>query len=658
VINDQRLAQAQACYQAGKNEEGINFCRQLLNDEPNDPEALHLMGLIRHRQGETEAAVGLIRQAISINEVSPGYHCNLGVLLRTLGQNEEAIASLRRAIELDPKLADGHYNLANVLKAKHALNEAEAHYKKAIEISPAFANAYNNLGQLYKDQSKMDASIEAHRQSLVADPSSAMTHSNLGMLLRQAGHLSEARSHYGMALALAPKDSLRLDTVMSLPTFNATEEDIQSVRQSLVRSLVSLHQQELKIEEPAKNLNTTTFFLSYHGENDRDVQRLLASLYRKICPELGYVAPHCVSPTKSKEGERIKVGFVSTFLRNHTIGRLFRGIIANLDRNKFHVSVFVPPQITDPIFKFITESADEAVALPDTLQAAQKTIAQKEIDILVFPDIGMVLQTYFLAFARLAPVQCVCWGHPDTTGIDTIDYFVSSALLEPEGAVEHYSEKLHLLTTLPTYYYRPEKPKKPKSRADFGLDAKVNLYLCPQTLFKFHPDFYPMLAAILENDPKGILVMVDGQFKNWQAQVKVNVQTYGKGLSKRLHFVPPQQHEDFLSLIMLADVMLDTPHFSGGNTNYEAFIFGTPVLTLPGEFMRGRVTQALYVKMGITDCVAETADDYVRIAVELGTDKKKKTAIRKKILAASDVLYEEMEAVAEWERFFARIAPA
>lgn len=298
-------------------------------------------------------------------------------------------------------------------------------------------------------------------------------------------------------------------------------------------------------------------------------------------------------------------------MRSHTIGRLYRGLIANLDRDKIHVSVLVPPQATDPIFKFITESAGEAVALPENPQVAQQTIAQKQLDILVFPDIGMVLQTYFLAFARLAPVQCVCWGHPDTTGIDTIDYFVSSELLEPEGAEEHYSEKLHQLSTLPTYYYRPENLKNPKTRSDFGFDKKADLYLCPQTLFKFHPDFYPMLAGVSKKDPKGVLVMVDGQFKNWAEQVKANLQTHGKGLAIRIHFVPPQQHDDFLSLIMLADVMLDTPHFSGGNTNYEAFAFGTPVVTLPGAFMRGRVTQALYNKMGVTDCIAETADDYI-----------------------------------------------
>ena len=360
------------------------MCRQILTDTPNDAEALHLMGIISHRGGDNNGAVGLIRQAIAVNESNPGYHCNLGVMLRALGRNEEAVDVLRHAVAINPGLVDSHYNLANALRTLRAFDEAESHYKKAIELSPQFANAYNNLGQLYEDQAKMDLSIEAHRQSLIADPSSAMTHSNLGMLLRQAGHLTEALSHYGLALALSPQNSLRIDSVVSLPTFNKSVEEIQQVRQGLVRSLTALHRQDLKIEDPAKDLNTTTFFLSYHGENDREVQKVLESLYRKIYPGLDYLAPHCATPKKTEPSARIKVGFVSTFLRNHTIGRLYRGLIANLDREKFHVSVFVPQQATDPVFKAITENADEAVALPENIQAAQQTIAQRQLDVVSF----------------------------------------------------------------------------------------------------------------------------------------------------------------------------------------------------------------------------------------------------------------------------------
>lgn len=305
---DQRLSQAQACYHAGKVEDGLALCRQILVDAPNNDEVLHLKGLISHRQGDSTAAVGLIRQAIAVNEANPGYHSNLGVVLRALGRNEEAVQVIRRAVEINPELPDSHYNLANALKVLRSFKEAEAHYKKAIEIAPNFATAHKNLGQLYKDLARMDDLIEAHRQSLIADLSSAMTHSNLRTLLLQAGHLTEALSEYGLALALEPKGSLRVDAAVSLPTFNKSVEDIQAVRQGLLRSIAFLHRQDLKIDDPAKDLNTAAFFLSYHGEDDREVQRMLVALYRKICPGLGYQSPHYAVPKKPEPDVRIKVG--------------------------------------------------------------------------------------------------------------------------------------------------------------------------------------------------------------------------------------------------------------------------------------------------------------------------------------------------------------
>ena len=126
----------------------------------------------------------------------------------------------------------------------------------------------------------------------------------------------------------------------------------------------------------------------------------------------------------------------------------------------------------------------------------------------MYPDIGMEPFTYFLAFARLAPVQCVTWGHPLTTGLDTIDWFLSGESLETEEADAHYTERLVRLRGLPTYYRKPQVAGPAKSRAELGLPESGSLYACPQTLFKFHPEFDRLLAAILQTDRRGHLAMI------------------------------------------------------------------------------------------------------------------------------------------------------
>ena len=130
---------------------------------------------------------------------------------------------------------------------------------------------------------------------------------------------------------------------------------------------------------------------------------------------------------------------------------------------------------------------------PRALDGARRQIAAAELDIVFYPDIGMEALTYFLAFARLAPVQCVTWGHPVTTGIPALDHFVSSELLEPDGAESHYAERLVRLPRLPACVARPARPSAHGDRDHLGL-GPGRLYVCPQSLFKLHPDFDDVLG--------------------------------------------------------------------------------------------------------------------------------------------------------------------
>ena len=123
-------------------------------------------------------------------------------------------------------------------------------------------------------------------------------------------------------------------------------------------------------------------------------------------------------------------------------------------------------------------------------------------------------------------------------------------------------------------------------------------------------------------------------------------------VADRICFVPRLSYEDFLRLNASVDVLLDPIHFGGGNTSYEAFAFGVPIVTLPSQFLRGRITHALYQKLDVFDCVAQSPQEYAEMAVRLGTDSEFRHAVSEKILARNDRLYEETEAVRELERFF------
>jgi predicted O-linked N-acetylglucosamine transferase (SPINDLY family) len=260
--------------------------------------------------------------------------------------------------------------------------------------------------------------------------------------------------------------------------------------------------------------------------------------------------------------------------------------------------------------------------------------------------------SYFLAFSRLAPVQCVTWGHPVTTGIDTVDYFISSEHQETPDSEHYYSEKLVRLSALPACYYAPPDIDSTKGRADYGLPEGCWLYLCPHSLFKFHPEFDEIIAAILRRDPTGTFVLMEGHYPQWTVHLKERFTGTMPDVADRVTFLPRLGYADYLRVMQLADVMLDPLHFGGGKTSLDALSLGVPIVTLPGKLMRGRATYACYRKMDVLDCVASSKEDYVEKAVAIATDEDLRRVLSEKIMDRNHLLQEDMSVVRELEQFF------
>jgi len=449
------------------------------------------------------------------------------------------------------------------------------------------------------------------------------------------------------------EDGAKIRAVLATPAIFQSAEEMRQQRQRLEEGLAALEQESLSIDDPLIEVNTTNFYAAYHGLNDRSLQARLATLYLRATPSLACVAPHCRQDGEDKPRRSpLRVGFVSCFLHMHTIGEVNVGIIRNLSRKLCRVVLLRPASPEHPVARLIRESADEVVTLSPSLEAARKEIADKRLDVLFYTDIGMEPFTYFLAFARLAPVQCVTWGHPVTTGIPTIDYYLSSVDLEPPGAEEQYSERLVRLRGLPTYYYAPAFFPPAKTRQHFGLAEDDHLYMCPQAPFKVHPDYDALLGEILRADPRGRVLFIRSQNPEWTPQLLARFRRTLPDTVERIQFLPHQGGQDYLHLLAVCDVLLDTTHFGGGNTTFKAFSVGAPIVTLPGEFARGRVTSACYRKMGVLDCIAADRQDYVKIALRLGTDPGWRQEVKSRIEAARGVLYEDAGLLRELEQFF------
>jgi protein O-GlcNAc transferase len=519
--------------------------------------------------------------------------------------------------------------------------EAVNTLQQVVAARPDSAESHNNLGNALQDFGRQDLAIESYHRAIAVQATFAAPHQNLGYMLLGMGKLDDGVKHLRQAQTLQPNQVNRVMLATALPVIYASLDDLQQRRRQMESAVQLLIDENVQVDA-TRSLLPTNFSAAYQGYNDRDLQCNLGRIYR---------APDLVQPGAARaRGDRIRVGFLSSHFRNHTIGRLNLGRISRLDRQRFEVVVIAAGHHRDNMSQRFRAVADEYIEILEPVENARRQVASLALDVLLFADVGMNSLTYTLAHSRMAPVQCVTWGHPVTTGSASIDYFISSSLLETPQADDHYTERLVRLANLGTYYERPVRGPK-RTRESFGLDDNRHLYFCPQTLFKFHPDFDPLLAEILSRDPLGDLVLIEGRQPFWKQLLEHRfVGSLGSNTS-RVRFLPPQPHADFLELNALADVLLDPIHFGGGNTSYEGLAVGTPIVTLPGPFLRSRITLALYRKMGMADCIAHTSEMFVDLAVRLGTDPSFRGAMSEKINLLHGALYEDDAEVRELERF-------
>jgi predicted O-linked N-acetylglucosamine transferase (SPINDLY family) len=328
------------------------------------------------------------------------------------------------------------------------------------------------------------------------------------------------------------------------------------------------------------------------------------------------------------------------------------GVLNQLDCGKMDVVLFSGPNARSHVAAKLQNPDVRRAALPRNFLPAVEMLRDAECDLIYYWEVGTDPVNYFLPFFRPAPVQCTSWGWPVTSGIAAIDYFVSSRQLEPAGAAADYSEQLVELAEIPNYYYRPDVSRVVADRERFGLPAEQNIYFCPQNPRKFHPDFDPLIGGILRSDPAGLFVMLSSAPAWLSDALAARFARTLADVIHRVRILPRVTKSEFAILLASADVVLDTPHYGGGaNTTYDALALAKPLVTLEGREHRGRYAAAACRAMGLESLVADSPEEYVRSAVELGTQPDLRETVAGKIRLASDGLFDNLGAVTEFEAF-------
>jgi predicted O-linked N-acetylglucosamine transferase (SPINDLY family) len=637
------------CLELGDAPEAAVRLARALDLAPGNADAALALGRAHIEGGEFAGALAAFDRAAALAPGDADAANGRGAALLGLGRAEDALAAHRRALALQPDSTDALTGQGNALLALGRFDQAADLLRAALDARPGDPYAANSLGVAFKAQGRLDAAKQAFEAALAARPDFPEALTNLGSTFGAMGLLGQARQTYERALRQAPSPALALRLALLMPPIVASAAHIDELRAALADGLARLAATGPRLRDPYAEVGETAFYLAYHGRDDLALQRTIAAVYRDACPELAFTARHC---GRRRDKARPRLGLVSAFFHNHTIGKLYGGLIEHLDRRRFEVAVFRLPGADDARGRAFMDAADLAAFLPDSLPRARQMLAEAACDILFYPDIGMHALSYFLAFARLAPVQCVGWGHPLTTGIPNMDYFLASRVLAPEGGPEGFSERVVRFSRLPVRYPRPARLARTYSRGDFGLPRSGRVYLCPQSLFKFHPDFDAALGAILQRDPDALIVTIHGKHPLWAELLRQRFAAAFEHDPARIVFLPRLGMEEFTGALTVADAVLDTFHFGGGNTTLEALAQNVPVVTWPGAYLRGRISLACYRQMGLDEALAASPEDYVDKAVRLANDPARRAALGREIGQANGALFDDDGVVRELEDFF------
>ena len=643
-----------ALYKLGKFHDAIDSCQRAIKIKPSFAEAYNNLGLAFKELGKFNDAIDSYQRAIKIKPSFTEAYNNLGLVFEELGKFNDAIDSYQRAIKINPEYAEAYNNLGVTFKELGKFNDAIDSYQRAIKINPEYVEAYNNLGNVYDINENVDEAILNYKKAVKIDANFAEAYSNLGNLLKEIGKVDEARNCENKLLSLKPNDiGYRINTTLSIiPVVNSVEE-INFYRNKYQAGLEFLKKNQYITEKPGDTITTNFFHLGYHAKENLELMKNTSDLFTQIIPNINYVSKNIDKPKNQK---KIKVGFISEFLTKHTIAKLFGGLIKNIDRKKFDIIIFHTHRTKKSLMKNeIDNHSNKVINLSNRIKEQHEQVEKENLDIIFYPEIGMSPITYFLAFARLAPVQIVSWGHPETTGINTIDYFLSSTLLEPNNIRRKYSERLICLSQFPLYYEPPQNLGPLKNRKDLKLPENIRLYGCPQSLFKLHPDFDSILAEVLDRDPEGRIILIGGEGKKkyWSEILKKRWSKNFPILNKKVLFTNTLSLLEFISLCKCVNVLLDPIHFGGGNSFLETMLVGTPSITMPGTHLKTNIIAAAYKQMKISKPpIVQSSKEYINLAIELAQDDKKNLSLREESkTAANKYLYNNLKALKEFEQF-------
>ena len=566
-----------------------------------------------------------------------------GNALLELGRAADAKARFDRAIALDPTVAIFYLNRALALIALARAEDCLRDCERARSLGVQTSQLYFVEGLALTDLCRQQDAIAAYDEALVRQPDHARSLNNRGVALSSLGRHEEAVQSFNRCLTVLPRDDkspiaqqARLNLCGSLKSLGRRLEAAQGLEE-LVRlapeldgALGMLHHERLAQHNwtahdatvaalrqgilEGRRSDTPFSFLAV--ADDGPLQLCCARAFQRLDSPAGVTR----KPVRPASRQRLRIGYLSSDLREHAVAILMAGVFENHDRSRFETTAFSTGAAdSSDVRRRLEKSCDhflDASRLQDS--ALAERILESEIDILVDlngPTLGGRPGVHLL---RPAAISASYLGFPGTTGNPHVDYILADDVLITPDTRPDYSESV---VYLPHCFQANDSRRlhhPPLSRIDEGLPEDVFIYCCHNAPYKINPAMFDAWCRILAAVPDSVLWLVKGVGSSKDNLIR---EAAARGIGRdRLVFAEHRNYPRHLARLALADLFLDTLPFNGGTTVSDALWAALPVLAVRGRTFSARMAASLLTAVAMPELICANLADYEAKAIDLGTN--------------------------------------
>lgn len=636
-------------HRAGRAPAAEQLYRQVLDRDPGNAEAHHLIGVLRFQEGKPQQAVTAFQHALAADPENPKILANfaaahlvlgrvgaaieaferavvtapetpellknLGTAYRQANRLEDAVFAGARSVEFFPDDSAAHANLAAALLSLGRHEDALAAAEKAVRLSPKDADAQNTLGSALLACHRHDEAIEALERAVKSAPDLVEASRNLALALQEARRYEAAAERYDTVIEKWPEDASAYAGLGRTRRLQGRLADAIAAG----RKAVALN--------PASSNYLSNLLFCLIGSADQDGPSLKAE-------HLEWAARFAGSPPQRNffnsrdPARRLRIGFVSADFRDHPVGRIVESVFGARDPEAVEIICYSNGASHDQRSEAIATTVDRfvpIVGLSD--EGVASKIIEDRIDILV--DLaGHSARNRLGVFAlKPAPIQASWLGYMATTGLSAIDYVIGDPVHTPVSFDDHFVESVARLPRDLACFVAPDAELAVASVP--SLRSGGIIFGAFNNPGKMNERVIGLWARILNDVAGSVLLMRYAGCEDAAVQRNFADRFAAHGIAPaRLLFEGSGDYENVLRAYNRVDIALDTFPYSGTMTTMEALWMGVPVVALSGDRMTARQSAAHLTAAGLDRLVAADEEAYRQNAVDLAGDPETLTDLR------------------------------